>query len=152
MLSGADDGEVRVWDMSTWQGVHVIQGRGSGINSIVSLGTQPLPGVERDIKGSSHLQARIACASDDGHIYTYSFTKDQGWCVRSAGGSGPCSECDTARPPPDGAAYRTECAPVAAHKDVVWALGPIAGLVVSASEDKVRQLVPEGRATHCSRA
>lgn len=33
---------------------------------------------------------------------------------------------------------RAECAAVAAHKDVVWALGSISGLIVSASEDKVR--------------
>ncbi|KAJ1617335.1 WD40-repeat-containing domain protein [Pavlovales sp. CCMP2436] len=37
---------------------------------------------------------------------------------------------------------RGECAAVSAHKDVVWALGSISGLIVSASEDKLIRVWP----------
>jgi len=108
MLSGGDDGEVRVWDMSSWECLHVVAGRGSGINSIVSLGTAAAT------EGRPQC-VRVACASDDGHIYTLEYTKEPGWAESSA---------------------------IPAHKDVVWALGSIAGHIVSASEDKFIKVWP----------
>jgi len=108
MLSGGDDGEVRVWEMATWTCLHALTGRGSGINSIVSLGASA-PTADKPAC------VRVACASDDGYIYSYEYQKEAGW---------------------------GECAAVSAHKDVVWALGSISGLIVSASEDKLIRVWP----------
>jgi hypothetical protein len=85
MLSGGDDGEVRVWEMATWSCLHVLVGRGSGINSIVSLGASPA--------SAEHAACvRVACASDDGYIYSYEFQKEAGWCGRGLR-CGRCRRC-----------------------------------------------------------
>jgi WD40 repeat protein len=77
MLSGGDDGEVRVWDMSAWTCQHVLVGRGSGINAIVSLGSSAAT-------ADKAACVRVACASDDGYIYSYEYQQEAGWCVRGS--------------------------------------------------------------------
>lgn len=74
-LSGSDDGEVRIWEMAAWTCLHTIAGRGSGINAIVSLGSSA-PTAERPAA------VRVACAADDGCIYSYEYQRGAGWCAR----------------------------------------------------------------------